>query len=371
MDLNDDDIENAGTTSTGRGRITRNETITVNVPSDYSTLQQAFDTVSQEVVPDGVEIVINIESGHELQSGNLGIEREAALYAHDGDYSHIRITSEDAEVPVSSSFEGSAIRNVRARGVVLDCLINMSNATSAFDGYTAEKGSKGYVNVNCGVKNAGRIGLYSRQVSAMYAARAAEDPAESGVVFTGAGDWGHYCNHGSRSYLRGGDFSGAGSIGIQVRHGAVSDASDCDVSDSNGEGYLAENSATINAALSTASNCGTDGISATHSSTVNARNLTAEGNGRRGIFAGQGSFVAAVGSDLNNNSEEGIHIVRGSRATVDNATAQNNTDADISIALGNIMSASDCTTTNGAPDVADASVASFNSVSGDGIIFSA
>lgn len=66
------------------------EDLTLDIPTDYATLQEAIDAWSIRAAKQGVTITLNIETGHTLTSG---------LTLANGDYSHFLITSVDAEVP--------------------------------------------------------------------------------------------------------------------------------------------------------------------------------------------------------------------------------------------------------------------------------
>src|SRR5690606_5783647 len=65
------------------------ESITVKIPSDYKTLQEAINHLSGFKVSQGVVIRLLIEKGYNPDAG---------LIVNDGDYSHFVIESEDKEV---------------------------------------------------------------------------------------------------------------------------------------------------------------------------------------------------------------------------------------------------------------------------------
>src|SRR5690606_34852512 len=69
--------------------------VVINIPSDVETMQDAIDLFPLRVP--GVTTVLNIESGHALTAG---------IIVTNGDYGHIVIRSEDAEVPVADGFTG-------------------------------------------------------------------------------------------------------------------------------------------------------------------------------------------------------------------------------------------------------------------------
>jgi len=284
---------------------------TINVPSDFSTLQQAFDSVKSVYTGTGDQIVINIESGHSIKTGTLTASdgRKAALYAYNGNYNHIRITSTDAVVPVETGFDGSVIIGEHCQNVVLDCLIDMDGEANGLDGYvTAWAGSGGKVLSGAGVINCTRIGLYSRS--------GADMKAVGGVVFTGAGWRGAYCNHTSRMYIRNGDFSGlkdwghhTPDAGIVAQHGSTIDAQAADASNSAGDGVRAQNCSTINIPQGIANDCAEYGFYADDASTIYAGSGTADGCKKGAYIRNSSQFHFPSGSAKNCN-EYGVHAER-------------------------------------------------------------
>src|SRR5690554_4859074 len=70
--------------------------LTVLIPSDYPTLQEAFDNLANIKVGQGEIIDLVIESGHALTSG---------VRLDNGYYKNFRISSQDERVEVSRSEE--------------------------------------------------------------------------------------------------------------------------------------------------------------------------------------------------------------------------------------------------------------------------
>ena len=103
--------------------------ITINVPSDVATLQEAIDVFPVRI-PD-VITVINIETGHSLTAG-IGVA--------DGDYGHIRIDAEDY-VTMRCDTDGSTavITNISDTS---DFAVNDKVfITKGFDGYGSSDGA--------------------------------------------------------------------------------------------------------------------------------------------------------------------------------------------------------------------------------------
>lgn len=96
------------------------ESVTVRVPSDYPDWQAALDAYSGVSVVSGVIITILLESGYSPMQG---------LYISDGDYSYLRLSSEDAVVfinqdldPVTSNTEWPGANYPRC--VVIDYAVS-------------------------------------------------------------------------------------------------------------------------------------------------------------------------------------------------------------------------------------------------------
>src|SRR5690606_26451065 len=117
--------------------------LTVNIPSDFPTLQAAIDKLSGRPVKQGVQIILSIESGHALTAG---------LSVENGDYSHFVIRSVDAEVPLQAGFAGMVISGSNAAMPVLDCLIDAAAQTSG-GGVKVDNASRMHITAGAGIKN--------------------------------------------------------------------------------------------------------------------------------------------------------------------------------------------------------------------------
>lgn len=183
-------------------------TLTVNIPTDYPTLQSALDDLSTLTLSQGVTIDLVIESGHEVSSG---------VIVEYGDYSHFVIKSEDAITPVSNSFTGDFIRaSYSATAPTLGCLVDGKGLVNIAYGLFAN--SRGLVLPNCGVNNYSGHGLWIYQGSvcdagssvfeggsgpAVRVARASSLNAElSSFINCTASDYVVYVNRGSKACLQ-------------------------------------------------------------------------------------------------------------------------------------------------------------------------
>ena len=128
------EFTNLQTLSTGSARTTDDSAITVDVPSDEPTLQDAIDSVSKDQLPDGTEAIVNIDSGHMPTAG---------LTVEDGYYGHVRITADDEIVDVADDFEGAFIRVFDGWGPTLATDIDMRDR--GWDGVSGNGGGTAYV----------------------------------------------------------------------------------------------------------------------------------------------------------------------------------------------------------------------------------
>jgi hypothetical protein len=77
--------------------------ITVNIPTDFDTLESAINYYDLSKSDVDAEIILNIETGHAITKG-LGI--------FGGDYSRFKITSDDSIVYLAAGFVGVDVTNV-------------------------------------------------------------------------------------------------------------------------------------------------------------------------------------------------------------------------------------------------------------------
>lgn len=127
--------------------------ITYSIPTDYADLQSAIDDTYDKIsTASGNSIIINIESGHFLTKG---------LTLSDGDYSHYRITSDDATVstdplfvPVDSSpvpeSSNAAFYYQNCKTPIHDFLLD-GNGTGSYDGLIAYANASVYLEAGAGV----------------------------------------------------------------------------------------------------------------------------------------------------------------------------------------------------------------------------
>ena len=318
--------------STDEGRFTSDETVTLNVPSDYDTVQSAVTKASEIHLRRGTNVEINIESG-------FTVETRTAV--EDGNYSFIRLVSEDAEVPCNfpgTDFDDDVILyGVNCWMPTVDCLFDMQGTGS--DGIYLNEFSRIYVNQDAGVKNAGRFGINARQASS---ARV------RGGVFTGAAEAGIHARHSSYVVGQNTDCSGSETGAFARWNGFIdlygADLSECEIGIDIEHGGMvaAHGDATI-------SNCST-GVRADHGGSVDARSADISGCSNHSVRAINGAEISVEGANMD-NSTDAVRADDGGKVTAANSSIDSAERAILSI--GGVVYARNAGMTNAQDNVID------------------
>lgn len=318
---------------------------TVNIPSNYATLQEAFDAESHWNISAGAVIFVNIETGHALTDG---------LNLTAGNYGHFRIVSVDAEVLLDASWpaDTDVIRGSNCRMPVLDCLIS-GGGTKGQHGYVANQNSAGRVSPGAGVRNLGEIdsvGLWVADASAVDAdgtifndnpmnvivekgstlsANDSPSPADfSGATGVSGGNNGVKVDAASQASLINADMSGYQGAGSALRATeSIIDASGANLSNvPSGHGCNLSGGVVINLTNANISNVSGVGKSAIFAqrALVAAVNTNLDGAGGSAILARNGSQVDASGASIDNAGDHGVEA-DGARVNVTDANIVNAT----------------------------------------------
>lgn len=279
--------------------------LTVDIPTDYATLQAAIDALSQRPAKQGATITLNIESGHEPTSG---------FSVANGDYGHFLITSTDPTVTVGAGFTGTLFRAVNARAPVLSSLWDLDDQGDT--GFEVTNGSSARILPTYGVINSAGYGL---EVRTSFCS-AAE------TVWTGA----------ARTALR-------------IQQGGVCTAQGADVSNS------------AHSALSATETA----IYVSRGSTLNFMNGICNNSGTSGILVRRSWAncleATITNSDINNvYSSQGSHVIANLAVCTGAVTGK-----DLYADQGGSISADSCTTTNTSaaqPVITDTNIRAFNTL---------
>ncbi len=271
-------------------RLTVNKT--VNVPTDYETLQDALDWASSVVADQRVTLTVNIVSGHALTSG---------FRVESVDLSFVKITSDDAVVTcasgmnlvsntdLSSDIPRSSLigfLGVRTRMPAWHILVDMAGV-SAQTGYQIDYQSDGVVAPGKGVLNtawSGGIGGTNCRVTSGSRLQAPQS------TWTGAkaGNVGVTLN--AFANFQTADLSATDNEAcLDVSRGSVVHAKDADLSDGVYAGlYVRRASASVEGI--DLSNCGI-GLWGAIGATVRASNSTFDGCSTD-VICGGGSWIS-------------------------------------------------------------------------------
>lgn len=298
--------------------------LTVNIPTDYATIQAAVDELSGKYRPaDGVTITLMLESGYAIPAG---------VVFSNYDYRNYQISSVDATVLLSGTFVGvnptsdvfvdnSLFVAVNATAPKLNCLINMADLYGC--GYVLKDQSSGKVSGSCGVINAGAFGLY---VSDQSRCRA------TGCNFRGAG-WGNRVTTNSMLDAPVSDFSRAknqkypaGTLtsttaNMDVSRGSVvyitgQSGALTDLTQGAGHGLHVRRSF-CSASLANASNNGLSGVISSAGSHVTFNAGFANVNADYGLVAQTGSTLDAADSQATDAGIYGGYANAGGRLCAD------------------------------------------------------
>lgn len=254
-------------------RATDTADLTINVPSEAATLQDAVDEVSQYQLPEGTVVDVEVAAGHQVDAGIL---------VEDGDYGHIRITyGGTGALEVSDTFTGAFLWAINARAPVLATDVNMRNVdagTGNQDGCCLVLGAvdggaaMGHVEAGVTISNVQRSAYQLWQGSTL---------AANNTTIDTTGYRSIHCTHGST---------------VSFRQGTVRNSSD-------------------------------DAVYASHSARINARDVTVTTTTGSAVKAVQNSVVSCGATCTIDGADIGIEALRGGEASFGDGSILNCTTA--------------------------------------------
>lgn len=403
QDLNDNFAEGKANLDMHKAGTTQFATLTVNIPSDYPTLQEAIDELSKRNIKQGVTITLLIESGHQPSTG---------IVVSDGSYGHFKISSFDAEVIIGGSFAGKFIVATNAIAPTLDCFIDGNNTldrvyslTTSFGEVTAGNGGRNttgrplyanasFVNASSTVWRDFADQIYVTAGSGLQFANA----IVSGATITGNGAI--VASRGGRIEAQNLNISNC-AIAVECkRAGSAINCHDATFDSISNIAILCQREATVaceNAAftnidnhfiqclnggrvyardVSVTASAGNTGTGVTASSTsqvsVLGANTLISGFGVDGLYAVGASQIDAEAATVENSTRNGVYSTKGSLINVNAGTSTGSGGSDLYAALGSQVSANGCTTTSstGTPAAGDTNFTAFNTIeSNKGVIW--
>lgn len=386
------------------------ESITVKIPTDYKTLQEAVDKLSVYKVSQGASITLLIEKGYQPSAG---------LILKDGDYSYFTIASEDKEVLVSDNFTGTLMMASNAKMPLLNCLFNQRQL--GYSGYWIESNSTGIINPGCGVINAGPKGNFEHR--GLYVGRGSTLSGD-GAVFTNAGGRGAWITRGATASLEKANFDNAGDVGVYVSRNSTVHIPYSSIKNAGTHAIWVHRTSRLNAQdgvnlsgakgnalyVTRASNVSVnngaiaEGIGGTGVEVINSvvvcnglkisgkkgnKSNGIESNGGsvyadtsivssfggNGIFAARAGVIGCEGSKIINIGRNGVAVARHGKVYIGSGqvTGSGNKDLVLYDGAGGEINAVGCKTTQSKdanPVIEDTNITTFNSISGNqGIIW--
>lgn len=292
--------------------------ITVNIPTNFATIQDAIDGYSGVLCAPGSNIIINIESGQEITFG---------VSVRDGDYSRFVVTSEDSVVNLASAFSGNIFFGERAALPTLDCLIDGAYAASVGHGYYMRLGSSGLIKPNAGIRNLPSTGAAGSETSGVFLTGSSQVTADESVITGNPRNV--WVSETSRFDAQNADFSGATSDHLLYasRRSQVHIAF-CDLSGA------AENALVLRRSGAVAEACNFDNAGATaivveRTSQLSAHSrsltrVTVNNAGTDAIVVQDGSQITISGADIDSAVRDTIRVESASSAAINDVQAVGN-----------------------------------------------
>lgn len=276
-------------------------TITLNVPSQYATIQAAFNWLANKTITAGSTVTIQVADG-----------------THDYTGAAVRLNHP----------QGSQIRLVGNEATPASCVLTWTNTASGIDGLVVSDGNVlGYIN-----------GFHITRTAHAGTAIGVGLLADNGSVIICGGNItvsNHYYGIAARmgSYIKadGAVVSGAGDVGIWAFVGSTIDCSSATVTSTVdplqalGFGIQAEYGSTVNCDSASASSNKVAGIAALSGSSVRCHNATANSNTGSGILARDGATVEAHGATTSSNTRYGIEEITNGTVYYTSITQSGNT----------------------------------------------
>lgn len=264
------------------------DSVTINVPADYSTIAAAFAYVSTKTIARGAVVTIKVADGTYTHGAGL-------LLNHP---------------------QGESIRLIGNQTTPANCIITVSGAPT-FDALTVSNGH------TLGLLDGFKFSLSSKATGANnYTAVLALNGGNiicGSKIVTDNWYYGLAARVGSSIYCRSAVVSNAGDVGIWAFIGSSIDCqsavvSSCsDSANTLGWGIEAEYGSSIDCSSATVSGCYRGGIGSLSGSTIKAASAVSDGNtgmvgGAHGLFAENGGVIEAHSAQTINNSGFGIHL---------------------------------------------------------------
>lgn len=265
--------------ATEAARTTGTDNITLNVPSDLDTVQEAIQRASEYVDPrQGVTIRVNIESGYEIDTN---------IQLKDQYLAHVELVSEGAVVDVENGFTGNLFEAENTICPVWKIAVDMGG--DGANGIDLKRG--------CWFTT----------------------DAEDGAGVRNAGNRGFEMDFGNNSDIRNADFTGAGDRPLNTHQSDIVNANNADFSDG-GDRIRVGNSCYANLQDATINNSGGNpALDIQHNTAATCRRIEITGGSGTGLTVVESCIVDATDATLDNNGSRGA-VISGSLVWLENGS---------------------------------------------------
>ena len=304
----------------------KQESVTLNVPSDFPTLDSAFHEIESNIYATGANVYVNIEAGHQISEGVVLKSR---------DYRRVTIQSEDDIVEVADGFTGDILKGSDCHFPIFNVLVDMKNLGSF--GLGLYSNANATVKPNCGVINAGNDGVFVNRLSQLYAHEA---------NFSGANRYGMFVDHTNTVYARYVNLNNC-EVGLRATKGSVVEVANASIQNCRNAILATEGSKVIGITdpsepdrhLNVSGSSG-NAIDLTSSAEFVADKVIIEDCGT-GIVARSGSKVVCSGTGIV-NCGEAIKLSEKSTAYMGDFYMNNITETGVSLSNGAFLQAESC-----------------------------
>lgn len=274
------------------------QTVVLNVPSTYATVQAALTAIADWMIHGTVQI--------QVANGTYNLASSVNLNHPFG--AHVQIIGNTASPssvqfvgPNPPTFDGFVCSAGSTFGLIDGITINLAAKAAAANNFTA---------------------ILANQGSKIYLGQ---------HVFTNNWYYGIAAREGSYILADYSTVSNAGDVGIWAMAGSMIDAnfttvSGCiDAANSLGFGIQAEYGSVVNCGSASVTTCNIAGIAALSNSQVRALGATSSGNTGQGFFARDNGEIQCDGSTANSNGGYGVQEYTSGRIFYSSLTATGNT----------------------------------------------
>lgn len=294
--------------------------MTVNIPTDYATLQAAIDDLSVKPAVRGAVITLNIEAGHQPTSG---------ITVQNGDFSRFKITSSDATFTLGSGFTGTFITTLNAASPVFATNIDMNGLGDYFMRIT--ESSTCYMQSGCEISNSGGGGIYVR----------ASRLRGSYIKITGCADRSLFVTRSSTVSLPEANISGqtGGAYGVYVSRASILDLTTSKVNNMNvSTAALIAIRSRIAFVQAECNYSGAIGIHAAQGGVISAQDTKVMFSTSHNVVATDASTVHCANGDFRYAGQHAIFANGASNICADNCSAPNATGNSVRSTGGSVVS---------------------------------